>query len=187
LNPDSSTVRGLRGLYFQRVANHRQALVEFQFAAALEPQNPARFVSLGDAFVNVGDLIRALEAYQLATALAPEDAAYWRALANFCGQNNVYVRDVGIPAAQRAVVIAKDDPVHLDTLGWLLLLDARYAEAERILRDALALDSQHALAHLHLGMLYLQTDDRARAFEHLIHARDLGSTEAEGLLQYYFP
>src|SRR4030095_2592310 len=32
LNPNSSTVRGLRGLYFQRVGNFRQALTEFESA-----------------------------------------------------------------------------------------------------------------------------------------------------------
>jgi len=186
LNPNSSTVRGLRGLYFQRGGNHRQALIEFQFAASLEPKNPARFVSVGDAYVNVGDLIRALEAYQAATMLAPNDATTWRTLAIFCGQNHVNLKDVGIPAAQRAVVIA-DDAVNLDVLGWLLLLDARREEAERILADAFEKDSQNALVNLHLGMLYLQTDDRARAFDHLTRARDQGSTEAETLLSKYFP
>jgi len=186
LNPNSSTVRGLRGLYFQRVGNYRDALIEFQFAASLEPENPARFVSLGDAYANAGDLIRALEAYQYAASLAPSDAAYWRALAIFCGQNNVNLKDVGIPAAQRAVVIA-DDAVNLDVLGWVLLLDARYEEAERILEGAFEKDPQNASVHLHLGMLYLQTNNRTRAFDHLVRARDLGNAEADILLKQYFP
>jgi tetratricopeptide (TPR) repeat protein len=186
LDPNSSTVRGLRGLYFQRVGNYRDALIEFQFAATLEPENPARFVSVGDAYVSVGDLIRALEAFQVATTLAPNDSGYWRALAIFCGENNVNVKDIGIPAAQRAVVIA-DDALNLDVLGWLLLLDARYEEAERILVEAFQKDSQNASVHLHLGMLYLQTDDSTIAFEHLTRARDLGNADAEDLLKLYFP
>ena len=76
-------------------------------------------------------MIRALEAYQTATTLAPEDANYWRLLAIFCAQNNVNVKDVGIPAAQQAVVLAKVDATSLDVLGWLLFLAARYEEAER--------------------------------------------------------
>jgi len=40
---------------------------------------------------------------------------------------------------------------------------------------------------LHMGMLYLQTDQRASAYDHLIHARDLGSSEAEIILKQYFP
>jgi len=186
LNPGSATVRGLRGLYFQRTGNFRGALTEFQTAAALEPENSSWYVSLGEAHARLGDLIRALEAYQKATRLAPEDPTYWRLLAIFCAQNNVNIRDVGVPAAQKAVVL-DGDPASLDVLGWLLTLDARYEEATRILNRALELDPQNSSAHLHLGMLSLQTNDRAKAYDHLIQARDLGSKEAEMILSRYFP
>lgn len=187
LNPNSSTVRGLRGLYFERAGNFRQALTEFQAAATLEPKNPAWFVSLGESYSKLGDLIQAMSAYQTATALAPEDASYWRLLAIFCGQNNVNIKDVGVPAAQKAVVLSKQDAASLDVLGWLLLMDARYEESERILTDALELDSQNASAHLHLGLLYLQTDQRASAYDHLIQSRDLGNSDADMVLKQYFP
>jgi tetratricopeptide (TPR) repeat protein len=187
LNPNSSTVRGLRGLYFERISNFRQALTEFQAASTLEPRNPTWFVSLGESYAKLGDLIKALGAYQTATTLAPEDASYWRLLAIFCAQNNVNIKDVGVPAAQKAVVLSKEDVTSLDVLGWLLLMDSRYAEAERILTHALELDSQNASAHLHLGMLYLQTNNRAAAYDHFVQARDLGNTDAEMILKQYFP
>jgi tetratricopeptide (TPR) repeat protein len=187
LNPNSSTVRGLRGLYFQRVGNFRQALTEFESAAALDPKNPTWFVSVGESYAKLGDLIKALEEYQMATKLAPEDASYWRLLAIFCGQNNVNVKDVGVPAAQKAVVLSKEDVTSLDVLGWLLLMDSRYEEAERILKHALEVDSQNASVHLHLGMLYLQRNDRASAYDHFIKARDLGNTDAAMILNQYFP
>ncbi|HEX2989997.1 MAG TPA: tetratricopeptide repeat protein, partial [Anaerolineales bacterium] len=187
LNPDSSTVRGLRGLYYQRTGNYREALTEFQTAAALEPENRMWHISLGETHAKLGDLIRALEAYQKATAFAPEDPNYWRLLAIFCAQNNVNVRDVGVPAAQRAVVLDGNNPASLDVLGWLLTLDARYEEAERMLNRALELDPQNSSAHLHLGMLYLQLTNRDLAYDHLIQARDLGNKEAEMVLGQYFP
>lgn len=187
LDPNSSTVRGLRGLYFQRSNNFRQALEEFQYAAGLEPNNPTWRVSIGEAHSKLGDLILALEAYQSATALAPDDANYWRLLAMFCAQNGVNIKDVGVPAAQRVVVLSEDDATALDLLGWLLLLDARHDDAEKILARALELDSQHASAHLHLALVYLQSENRSLAHDHLIQARDLGSVEAEGLLGQYFP
>jgi tetratricopeptide (TPR) repeat protein len=180
-------VRGLRGLHFQRVGNFRQALVEFQMAAALEPENPAWLVSMGEAQAKTGDLIRALESYQAATALASEDPLYWRLLAIFCAQNNVNVDDVGIPAAQEAVILADGDPDSLDVLGWLLTLDAQHEEADRMLTRALELDPGHASAHFHLGLLRLQMEDRASAFDYLVQARDLGHPEAELVLKQYFP
>jgi tetratricopeptide (TPR) repeat protein len=187
LNPGSSTVRGLRGLYYQRTSNFRQALEEFQSAAALEPNNPAWLVSIGESHAKLGDLIKALEAYQGATALAPEDPSYWRLLAIFCAQNNVNIRDVGVPAAQQAVILTQADVTSLDVLGWLLQLDARYREAEQMLARALELDSKNSSVHLHLGMLYLRTEDLTSAYDHLIQARDLGDSEAQMLLNQYFP
>jgi tetratricopeptide (TPR) repeat protein len=187
LNPNSSTVRGLRGLYFERVGNFRQALTEFQAASTLEPKNPTWFVSLGESYAKLGDLIKALGAYQTATTLAPEDASYWRLLAIFCAQNNANIRDVGVPAAQKAVVLSNADVTSLDVLGWVLLMDSRYTEAERILTQALELDSQNASVHLHLGMLYLQANNRATAYDHLVKSRDLGNTDAEMILKQYFP
>lgn len=187
LNPNSSTVRGLRGLYFQRVSNHRQALLEFQVAAYLEPEDPARYLSLGEAYANTGDLIRALESYQHAASLATEDAATWRALALFCGRNQINIDDVGIRAAQQAVILDGDDSANQDALGWLYLLDGQYADSERHLLEAVQRDPLNASAHLHFGMLYLQTGERDRAFEHLITARDLGDAQAKNLLAQYFP
>jgi tetratricopeptide (TPR) repeat protein len=187
LDPNSPVVRGLRGLYFQRVGNHNEALSEFQSAAKLEPENPAWYVSIGEEYSKLGDLIKALEVYQYATTLAPEDANYWRILAVFSAQNNANVPDVGIPAAQRAVQLSPDDPLALDALGWLLVLNGRYYEAERILKQALEHDSQLASAHFHLALLYMQIGDRASMFDQLVQARDLGSEEAGLLLQQEFP
>jgi tetratricopeptide (TPR) repeat protein len=187
LGPDSSTVRGLRGLYYQRSGNYRAALTEFQTAAAKEPGNPTWLVSMGESHAKLGDLIDALGTYQKATTLAPEDPAYWRLLAIFCAQNNVNVRDVGVPAAQKAVILAGEDPAALDVLGWLLTLDARHEEASRMLNRALELDPQNGSAHLHLGMLYMQMNDRVSAYDHLVRARDLGNKEAELVLNQYFP
>ncbi|HKY54128.1 MAG TPA: tetratricopeptide repeat protein, partial [Anaerolineales bacterium] len=187
LSPNSSVIRGLRGLHFQRSGNFRQALEEFKHAARLEPDNPAWQVSIGEAYAKLGDLILALEAYQQATTLAPDDPNYWRLLAIFCAQNGVHIKDVGIPAAQRFLIMLKDDSSAEDLLGWLHLLDSRYEESERHLTRALELDPQNAAAHLHLAMLYLQKGDRIAAYDQLIFARELGNTEAEALLKQYFP
>jgi tetratricopeptide (TPR) repeat protein len=187
LNPNSAVVRGLRGLYFQRIGNNREALTEFQTATVFQPKDPTLYVSIGESYSKLGDMIRAVESYQYATSLAPEEVNYWRLLAQFCAQNNIHVKDVGIPAAQRAVVIKADDSDLQDLLGWLLLLDMRYPEAERTLLHALELDSQNASVHFHLGMVYLQTDKHTLAQQHFVRARDLGNADAQALLNQYFP
>ena len=187
LNPNSSTVHSLRGLYFQRVGNHRDALTEFQSAARIEPENPAMFVSLGDAYAMTGNLILGLQSYQYATTLAPEDAKYWSLLATFCGQNNINIADVGIPAAHKAMSLSQDDPTVMDVLGWLLLLNGQRTDAEMILLRASELSPSDAAVHFHLGVLYLQNGDRVSAYDQLMKAHALGSAEAEIALKQYFP
>ena len=187
LKPDLSIVHSLRGLYFQRVGNYRDALTEFQSAARLEPENPAMFVSLGNAYAMTGDLILGLQSHQYATTLAPDDPTYWRLLASFCANNNINIADVAIPAAHKVMTLSKDDPAAMDLLGWVLLLNGQTNDAERILLRALDLASEDASVHYHLGVLYLQKDDRVSAFDHLVRARDLGSAEADAALKRYFP
>ena len=97
------------------------------------------------------------------------------------------IKDVGVPAAQKVVVLSEDDATALDLLGWLLLLDARYDDAEKILARALELDPHNAFAHLHLALVYLQIENRSLAYDHLIQARDLGNVDAGALLKQYFP
>ena len=187
LAPNSAIVHGLRGLYFQRTSNFRQALTEFDAAIRLEPQNPTWQVSLGETQSKLGDLILALASYQRATTLAPDDPNYWRLLALFCAQNGIHLRDIGVPAAQKAVVLAPKNAIMLDTLGWLLFLDSRPEDAEKQLQRALVADPQNASAHLHLGLVYLQQNASAAAREQLVLARDLGDPEAAAVLTVYFP
>ncbi len=192
LNPNSVVVRGLRGLYWKRIGDNRQALAEYQSAAALEPENPAWKASLGETYARLGDLVLALENFQRATELVPNDPTYWRILAVFSVENGVRIEDVGLPAAQKAVELAPEDPMMLDTLGWAQMASGRYYTAEQSLLSALKFSPDFAEAHLHLGMVYLQTGNRNGAYDQLRRAADLdpnGGTgqQASLLLQQNFP
>jgi Flp pilus assembly protein TadD len=81
----------------------------------------------------------------------------------------------------------KENAESLDLLGWLLLLGKRYEESEQMLLHALRVDPQNAAAHLHLGLLYLERDKRDLAYPQFVNARDLGNTEAQAILNQYFP
>jgi Flp pilus assembly protein TadD len=108
-------------------------------------------------------------------------------LAAFCAQNNVNIPDVGIPAAHKAMALSKDDPAAMDMLGWLLMLNGQDNDAEMILLRALDLAPDDDSVHFHLGVLYLQRNDRVSAYDHLVRARDLGSDQADAALKQYFP
>jgi len=192
LDPGSPIVHSLSGLYWIRQGDGEQALEEYQLAAASDPDNPNWQISIGQAHALSGDLQAALEAYLHATEIAPTDATVWRALANFSVQYNMQVEDVGLPAAQMAVELTGEDPLALDTLGWTFVLLERYDEAQDVLLHALSVDPKLAVAHLHLGILSMQTEDWGIAREHLQQARELDpdglvGEQAQSLLNQYFP
>ncbi len=192
LDHTSVIVRALRGLYWNRQEKYSQMLAEYLLAAEYEPTNPAWQASIGDAQLKRGDLLAALTAYQRATELAPNEATYWRLLAIFCAENGVRIEDVGLPAAQKAVMLAPDDPFALDALGWSYLSSGRYANAEQTLLDVIDRFPEYLPAHIHLAMTYLAQGNHAAAFTELTYVRDADANGTNGsfarqLLERYFP
>lgn len=192
LDHTNPIVRSLRGLYWTRQDRADQALAEYLLAAEYDPDNPARQVSIGEAYALRGDLQAAQRAYSRATEMAPTDTTVWRMLAAFSAQYNMQVEDVGLPAAQMAVEVSGEDPLALDMLGWTLALLERYDEAQDALEHALSLDPDLAQGHLHLGIVALQTDNWEAAKDHFQQARDLDPDgpvggQAQVLLNQYFP
>jgi tetratricopeptide (TPR) repeat protein len=192
LDSKSVVVHALRGLYWNRQKEYLQMLSEYLSAAEYEPTNPAWQAEIGNAYVKRGDLVAALAAYQHATELAPNESTYWRLLADFCAENGVYLDDVGLPAAQRAIELAPDDPLALDALGWAYLSSGRYANAEQTLLDVIERFPDHLPAHIHLAMNYLAQGNRAAAFDKLTYVQSKDPDGVSGelaklLLKQYFP
>ena len=192
LDPFSANIRALFGLYWKRAEEPMQALAEFQWAVIIDPQNPAFQAALGDAYVQTSNLPPALAAYQRATELAPKDATYWRLLAGFCAQYTYQVAEVGVPAAQKVLMLIPEEAASYDLLGWMYLMANVPDLAEGNFLRALSLDPYFAPAHLHLGELYLQLGKMDSAREHLVQAQTLDPQGEDGalaahLLSQYFP
>lgn len=192
LNHTSATVRGLRALYWSRQGKYAQVLAEYSLANEFEPTNPAWLVGVGEAHTRLGDLISALAAYQQAVELAPDDATYWRLLAMFCAENNVYVEEIGLPAVQEANRLSPNDVIVLDAVGFVYFASGRYTNAEQTFLQAIEFSPQYFPAHLHLAMNYLAQNNRTAAYNSLTYVRDADVSGmyrdvALELLGKYFP
>lgn len=188
----SAVVRALRGLYWSRQGKSPQMLAEYLLAAEYEPENPAWQASLGDAYIKTGDLAAALQAYQRATVLEPDESVYWRLLAVFCAENGVHVEEVGLPAAKKAVELAPSDPQAIDALGFSYFSSGRFASAQETLSSAIEISPRYFPAHIHLAMNFLAQGDRPSAFNSLTYVRDADAAGGSGqlareLLDRYFP
>ena len=177
LQPDSTLIRSLRGLYWQRQGNLEEASQEFQVAVELEPGNPNWQSMLGEIYARSGDLPLALVAYEKATVLAPEDPLYWHFLALFSVQYAVQLEETGLPAAKKAVALDSKNATFMDTLGWIYFGLERDEDAEEQFLRALQLDSNLGAAHLHLGMFYLKHNHMNLAYQSLLHASELSQSD----------
>jgi Flp pilus assembly protein TadD len=149
-------------------------------------------MALGGAYEQNGNLIAALEHYQRAVELAPDEATAWRALAEFSLRNSVDLAGTGLPAARRLVELVNNDWQADDIAGQILMENADIIGAEALLKKAVELDPTQAAPALHLGLLYLQTGNRVSAYSYLNQAKVFDPDgpygwQAKRLLEQYFP
>jgi tetratricopeptide (TPR) repeat protein len=190
--PDSAEIHAMFGLYWQRQENWQKALAEFESAARLEPQNAIWQISLGSMYVQLGNLIKALEHYQNAVLLAPADPQAWRALALFSVENDVDIEGIGRAAALRAYALEPGSSQNMDILGRTLMATEEWDSAEAIFKKAIAAAPEDAAPVFHLALLYLQIDQRDLAKQYLQSAQLLDphgpiGTQAAQVLARYFP
>jgi Flp pilus assembly protein TadD len=98
----------------------------------------------------------------------------------------------GLPAALKLIELAPDDWRSHDMAGQAEFLLEDYPAAEVHLKKACSLAPTEAAPALHLGLVYMQTGDRASALSYLTLAHTLEPESAFGLqagrlLEQYFP
>jgi tetratricopeptide (TPR) repeat protein len=155
LDPTSIAALLLNSIYWQRQNDDGMAIKYLEDALELEPDNPLLHAEMGRVIAETGDLPSAQAHYERAAALSPSDPVYWRLLAEFALDKQIQVRELALPAARSAVLLAPHDPECLDLLAKTLISLGDLLNAERFLRRAVAADASYAPAHLHLGLIFL--------------------------------
>jgi tetratricopeptide (TPR) repeat protein len=192
LEPGSLSANTLMALFYQRHARFDQAVEYLRKVTRLYPKSPALQVELGEALALSGDLEAALQAYQQAVALAPQDPSYHRQLAGFCIRYEYRLSEVGLAAARQAVLLDPQGPDSLDVLGQALFILGDLANAERFYLRALEVQPKHTSAHLHLGLLYILQGESQRARQEWSLVISLApgaptAEQAQRLINNYFP
>jgi tetratricopeptide (TPR) repeat protein len=142
------------GLYWQRMGSHETALEYFQEAESSWPDQADVLVEEGKSLAALGDLEGALNKYQAAVDLQPDQDQYFRQLAEFTITYSYQIPEIGLPAARFAVQLAPTNPANPTVLGKVLLeLEDGY-NAQKLFQQALSVDPLYAPAHFQLGILY---------------------------------
>jgi Flp pilus assembly protein TadD len=179
-------------LYWQRQFDEQSALEYLEKAARIEPGNPIIQAELGRVTAGLGDLAAAEDYYEQAVAMAPSDPTFWRLLAEFSLDHQVQIRQIALPAARNAVLLAPQDSFSNALMGRTLLALGDGLNAQRFLRRAITLDTKNPSAHLHLGMAYLKQGDYSLAQQEFATAERLApdtsiTHQINRLNSYFFP
>jgi tetratricopeptide (TPR) repeat protein len=192
LNPASASVQALDGLYWLRQGQPEKAMLACSKAAALEPENPAWQVALGNAAYAAGEFTQAIEAYQRAVELDPDNLSAWQGLAIVSVNNGADVEETGRMAARQLLRLAPDDWLTYDIAGRMAFLLYAQEEAKKDFLKAIELAPDQPAPHLHLALAYLEFGEAAKAYDKLMDAVQLDPEgdygwQARRLLEQYFP
>jgi tetratricopeptide (TPR) repeat protein len=149
-------------------------------------------LELGKTAYAAGNTSGALAYFQSAANLEQDNLTSWQSLAEFCLLNGIDLEGTGETAVQRSLLIAPDDPVSNDLMGWLLLSRGDPDNALKFLKKSVAAENSSAQSRLHLAQAFWGVGDAESARQEFQAALTLDPEGSVGLaagrfLKQYFP
>ncbi len=141
-----------------------RAIALFAERSAKDGKNTSERMALAALFVKAGRFGQAARIYEAILQLAPEN---WKARNNLAWTYQKLGDPRAVPEARRALAQNAQHPATLDTAGWILAQNGETLEALRLLREALARDSQEPAIRIHLAETLIELGHLAEAREHL--------------------
>jgi tetratricopeptide (TPR) repeat protein len=174
INPDSVIANGIAAVQMRRLGKPDQALVALYRASRLEPEQGIWHLEIANTLVEMDSIAEAYPHYVIAAELEPENLQFWLSLANYCATTGIHLRDSGLPAARKAILLDRNNPDSLDSMGQVMAALGDMSNSIRYLDAALYQQPDHAISHLHLAQVYLELGDSQHAEEHLLLAQSYG-------------
>jgi tetratricopeptide (TPR) repeat protein len=192
LNPDSISANYFLALHYQRAEQPEIALVYLQHAASVVPESPALQADIGQTLVTLGNIEDARDHYERLVTLTPDDPQAWLLMAGFAINNELYLDEIGIPAARQALILAPDDPRAMTLLGRAYALSGEEVLAARFFEQAIAIDTDYGPAYTFYGLMLVTMGEGTKAQSYLQEAVALQGTigagaKAQEALDRFFP
>ena len=190
LNPQSLSALLLNALYWQRHQDYLRAALLYRRASMMEPENSSIQLQWGQNSLLAGNVNDAREHFELAADLSPSDLEVWTFVAQYCVQAEIYVEELGLPAA---LLVFREQPENAQVMvlvGRAYLATGNQTTAEVVLREAVKLHPEYVPAHYYYALFLLAKNEDSEAFVHLNKVIELapGSQEAaraaELIVQY---
>ena len=180
-NPGSVIANAIHAMQQRRLGIPEIALSALYRVAHLEPDQGIWQLEIASTLVEMDAVAEAYPHFKQAVLLEPQNVQFWKALAGYCAATGVHLRDEGLPAARKVMLLAPDDPDSYDTMGRVLAALDDLENAVRYYQKAITLNPANASAHLHLAQVYLNQGKTQLALEHLAFAQSYAIQDPETL------
>ena len=161
--------RRLRAFAYSHLRRHQDAVTDLTIAVALDPEDAWSYWARGENYEHLGRYDLALSDYAKAALLQADDvhalAGLQRLLAPAHGTDSglVELEELMAEAGMALTATAAPNALHLRVLAWVENVNGHYAEAERLVRAALAMAPDAHLGQRELGIALLELGRPAEA------------------------
>jgi tetratricopeptide (TPR) repeat protein len=162
INAQASTLHAQLGEVQYRSGDFGGAIASFQRAKELAPQRQEITLFLAVALEGVGRKAEAIAHYRRTLEAAPGNAIALNNLAYLLCDNPATVEEA-FKLARRALEVAPQQPNFADTLAWIYLKRNMPDPALQMLTSLVRKYPDSAPFRYHLGAVFLQKGDKARA------------------------
>ncbi len=139
------------------------------------------FINLGDVYSFLEEHEKSDKAYDDALKINPDDAYVLNNYAYYLSLRKEKL-DKAEKLSKRSNDLVRDNPSYIDTYGWILYQQAKYAEAEEWLVRAVKLTSKKPLILEHYGDVMFKLGKPEEALKYWKKANEAGG-ESEALLK----
>lgn len=160
--PDAAAPYMLLAQLYLRGSRQDEALANLQTAVAKNPRDVSALMLIGILQQEKGDLQAAREAYERLLQANPRFVPALNNLAYLCSESFGEL-DRAYELANLAREIRPNDPIALDTFGWILFQRRDYTWALSVLSESASKLSENPEVHYHLGMTRYMLGDEAGA------------------------
>lgn len=174
LNPNWLLPYQNLGMIHERMGHPEEAIIVYQKALSIAPNDAQLHMNLGRAYDSARQFDKAASEFESVIKTNPGNLVAINNLASVLslsmgGEQNI----------KRGLELVKpletsDQPVFMDTVGWLYHLNGNNSKAVELLVKAVEKAPGTAIFQYHLGMVEAATGDKVKAREHLLKSLELG-------------
>ncbi|TKJ39801.1 hypothetical protein CEE37_11025 [candidate division LCP-89 bacterium B3_LCP] len=152
-HPTTAEVWALLGSAHQSAGQDSLALEALDVSLELDAAQVGPYVTLGIIYEERGDLDRAIEVYEQALIIEPDDALLLNNFAYLLAEKDLRLQEA-LEYSQKALEADPENSSYLDTIGWIYYRLEDFTEAKDYIQHAHELDAENPVILEHLGDIY---------------------------------